>query len=408
MTTPVSVPTSERGYVSSGAGFGGWWGGLQDEHVPELAWPLSVGVYDRMRKSDAQVISALLAVKLPIERTTWRLDPNGSRPEVYAPLAEDLGLAVVGAEPAPQRRARDRFSWTEHLRLALLKLDFGHSVFEQVYRIDERGLARIRKLAPRLPRTIAAFNVARDGGLESIEQFDTRQAIPVDRLVVYTHNREGAAWQGQSILRPAWKAWFLKDPTLKTWVQTIDRNGMGVPVYEAGPDETDLTRGTELATGFRSGSNAGAALPNGAKLTLQGVTGDLPDAEPAVRYFDEQIARAVLAHFLNLGTQTGSWALGSTFADFFVQSLQAVAQQVADTATQHIVEDWVDINFGPAEPAPRIVFDEIGSQKQATAQALKLLVDAGILFPDRVLEEAVRQEHGLPAKGAAARSDVDI
>jgi hypothetical protein len=61
-----------------------------------------------------------------------------------------------------------------------------------------------------------------------------------------------------------------------------------------------------------------------------------------VRYFDEQIARAVLAHFLNLGTQTGSWALGSTFADFFVSSLQATAQQVADTATQHIVEDWVD------------------------------------------------------------------
>jgi hypothetical protein len=399
MTTPVAVPTSEIGYSSNPSGSQGWWGAMEDEHVPELRWPLSVGVFDRMRKSDAQVISALLAVKLPIERTTWRLDPNGSRPEVYGPLAEDLGLQVSGQEPKPVRRTKDRFSWSEHLRLALLKLEFGHSVFEQQYRYDEAaGIFRLRKLAPRLPRTISDWKVGRDGGLEAVQQHGVDKAMPVSRLVVYTHNREGGGWYGQSILRPAWKAWFLKDPTLKVWVQTIDRNGMGVPIYEAADGETDLSAGLAMAQGIRSGANSGAALPPGAKLTLSGVTGQLPDAEPAVRYFDEQIARAVLAHFLNLGTQTGSWALGSTFADFFVQSLQAVAGQIADTATQHIVEDWVDLNFGPDEPAPRIIFDEIGSQKQATAQALKLLVDAGIIFPDRVLEEAVRQEHGLPSK----------
>jgi phage gp29-like protein len=135
-------------------------------------------------------------------------------------------------------------------------------------------------------------------------------------------------------------------------------------------------------------------------MRLVAPEGHLPDAEPAVRYFDEQIARAVLAHFLNLGTQTGSWALGSTFADFFVQSLQATAATIADTATQHICEDWVDINFGLDEPAPRVVFDEIGTQQQATAQALKMLVDAGLIFPDRVLEEALRQSFGLPSKTA--------
>lgn len=405
----MTAPTSEIGYTSAGQGPGNWWQSLDDEHVPELRWPLSVGVYDRMRKGDAQVISALLAVKLPIERTTWRLDPNGSRPQVHEPLAEDLGLTVVGADPAPQRRTKDRFSWTEHLRLALLKLDFGHSVFEQLYRYDETsGLFRVRKLAPRPPRTIAAWNVARDGGLESIEQYDFGRPIPVDRLVVYTHNREGGGWWGQSILRPAWKAWFLKDPTLKVWVQTIDRNGMGVPVATAPEDETDIAPYETLAKGFRSGSNSGAGLPNGAKLELLGVSGQLPDAEPAVRYFDEQIARAVLAHFLNLGQQTGtgSYALGATFADFFVSSLQAVAQQIADTATQHIVEDWVDLNFGPDEPAPRITFDEIGSRQAATAQALKMLVDAGLIFPDRVLEEALRQQHGLPAKGGNGSVDV--
>jgi phage gp29-like protein len=136
-------------------------------------------------------------------------------------------------------------------------------------------------------------------------------------------------------------------------------------------------------------------VPFGADLVLRGVEGTLPDADPAIRYHDEQIARAVLAHFLNLGTQTGSWALGTTFADFFTLSLQTLAQQIADTATQHIIEDLVDANFGENEPAPRLVFDEIGSRQAATAEALKSLVDAGIVHPDQVLEETSRQQYGL-------------
>jgi phage gp29-like protein len=157
-----------------------------------------------------------------------------------------------------------------------------------------------------------------------------------------------------------------------------------------------MTAGKDMAAAWRAGEAAGSAVPNGADLVLRGVEGDLPDAQPAIDYHDSQIARAVLAHFLNLGTQTGSWALGTTFADFFTLSLQTLAQQIADVATQHIVEDLVDINFGESEPAPRLVFDEIGSRQAATAAAIKLLVDAGVIRPDQVLEDASRQQYGLP------------
>jgi hypothetical protein len=58
----------------------------------------------------------------------------------------------------------------------------------------------------------------------------------------------------------------------------------------------------------------------------EGCDGTLPSTDEPIRYHDEQIARAVLAHFLNLGTETGSWALGSTFANFFTDSLNAVAR----------------------------------------------------------------------------------
>jgi Protein of unknown function (DUF935) len=393
----VATPQTEIGYATTAAN---WWQHDETETTPELQWPQSVTIYDQMRKQDSQVVSVLRAVTLPVRRTPWRIEPAGAKARVTQFIADELGLPVVGKEPKAPPRVRDRFSWAEHLRLSMLMLPFGHMFFEQVYRVDPGGdRAHLRKLAPRMPRTLEEIKVADDGGLVSIKQYSNKtsapaRSIPVTRLVGYVHENEGD-WKGTSLLRPAYKNWLIKDRLLRVDAQTIERNGMGVPLYKGAEGEDDLSAGKRMATSWRAGEAAGAAVPNTADLVLRGVEGDLPQALPSIRYHDEQIGRAVLAHFLNLGTQTGSWALGTTFADFFVLSLQTLAQQIADTATQHIVEDLVDINFGPNEPAPRVVFDEIGSRQAATAAALKSLADAGLIDPDDVLKQAVRQQFGL-------------
>jgi len=407
VTAPVSAPTTEIGRAVDAST---WWARVKDEPTPELRWPLSVRVWDRMRRQDAQVASVLRAVTLPVRRTPWRIDPNGARDEVVELVARDLGLPIVGTDgPIPTARSRDRFSWPKHLRMALLSLPLGHMPFEQVYRVDEPrpGGVHLRKLAPRMPRTLTAINVADDGGLISIEQAGVGRPIPVERLVMYTNDQEGGNWLGSSLLRPAYKFWLLKDRMLRVQAATVERNGMGVPIYEGGPREKDLKKGEQIAKDHRAGESAGAAIPYQAKLTLQGVQGALPNADPVIRYYDEQIARNALGHFLNLGTQTGSWALGTTFADFFTLSLQTVAQDIADVANEHIVEDLVDVNWGVEEPAPRLVFDEIGSRSFATAEAIKLLVDAGALSRDQPLEQFLRQKFGLPARSDDELPPVD-
>lgn len=407
MTSAVSskkpvIPTHEIGYAQ--APNYNWWQ-YQDETTPELMWPQSISVYDSMRRTDAQVTSVLRAMTLPVRSTPWRIDPAGASDEVTEFVADNLGLPIVGAdEPKPPLRQQDRFSWDDHVRLALLMLPFGHMFFEQVYRVDGKGdRAFLRKLGPRMPKTIERIDVAEDGGLISITQYwtntDSRpQAIPVNRLVAYVHEKEGGNWLGQSILRPGYKNWLLKDRLLRVQAQTIERNGMGIPLYRGAENEapTAQAAGLAMAKAWRAGEAAGSAVPFGADLTLVGVSGTLPDAEPAVRYHDEQLGRAVLAHFLNLGTQTGSWALGTTFADFFTLSLQSLAMQIADTTNRHVIEDLVDVNWGPDEPAPRVVFDEIGSRQPATAQAITSLIQANVLTADARLEESLRQQYGLP------------
>ena len=401
MAPSATRPTSELGYASETDG--SFWS--TQETTPELRWPLSTRVYDQMRRQDSQVTAVMRAVTLPVRRTPWRLDPNGARPEVVAMISQDLGLPVIGGEdPLAKRvRSRGRFSWAEHLRLALLSMQFGHMFFEQVYRLDEDGRYRLHKLSPRMPQTISDIKVARDGGLISIEQYGVDSTgnaveIPVERLVAYTHERDAGDWVGSSILRPAYKNWLIKDRLLRVQTQTIERNGMGVPVYQAGSrdEQAQLDAGKKIATSYKAGAASGAALPWEAKLRLLGVEGNLPDAQPAITYHDNAMAKAVLAHFLNLDGKGGSYALASTQEDFFTLSLQTEAQYIADVANQHVVEDLVDANFGEDEPAPRIVFDEIGSRQDATASALKTLVDAGLLEADAPVRSAVRQGLGFP------------
>lgn len=414
----------ERGYQTAGtldgAAVYGWGTIAAETHEtnPDLLWPESINVFDRMRNEDSQVGSVLRAVQLPIRSATWFVDPNGARDEVVEFVAKDLGLPVKGKPLELPNRTRGKFSWAEHLRLALLEHPFGHSFFEQVYR-PEGNFLHLAKLAWRPPRTIADIKVARDGGLVSIIQDGLvgvnggkQIEIPVDRLVAYVNEREGASWLGKSLLRTAYKNWLLKDRELRVQAMTVERNGLGVPVYtgaaspdKASPEEraawekSEMDAGLKIAKSFRAGDAAGASIPNGATLRLAGVDGKLPDTDGPIRYHDEQIARAVLAHFLNLGTETGSWALGSTFANFFTDSLNAVAKHIADVTQQHVVEDLVDLNWGTDEPAPLITFAAIGSEAPATAESIKMLIDAGAIQPDDQLEAHLRAKYGLPVKG---------
>lgn len=411
----------------------GWASMIEEspETNPDLKWPKSNEVYDRMRREDPQVASIIAAVTLPLLESDWRLDGTGVRDEVTEHVATDLGLQIVGKEPKAPVRTKGRFSWEEHLRLAMLEIVFGHSVFEQVYEIDTFGRTRLQKLAYRPPRTISEFEVARDGGLVAIKQFGTGLAvapgvgrstyrpligegdvrIPVNRLVVYVNGREGGNWAGTSILRSAYKMWLLKDRTLRVQALAAERNGLGLPAYTTSPPPTDanveeytawvndeIAEGLKITKNARAGESAGLSMRNGAKFEFVGVTGKVPDLDKQIRYYDEQMGKAALTNFLNLGgdNSTGSYALGDTFENFFTKSLNASGRHIASVTQQHVVEDLVDANWGTAEPAPRIIPPRIGAEHPATAEAIRALLDSGALKYDRALEAHLRSQYGLP------------
>lgn len=416
---PKSPPITERGYVNPLGGLMSGWSQHADqfETVGDLLWPRSIQTYTRMVRDDSRLSSILQAISLPIRLTTWRIDPAGASEEVTRHIAEDLGLAIVGDdEQRPQHRAKGRFSWGSHLQQALTYLQFGHSIFERVYRI-ENGRVHLRRLAPRPQSTIAWWNVARDGSLVSIEQWPAglyatpgttvstpggpRSAISGDRLLVYVRDPDPGVWQGNSILRPAYKNYILKDELLRIEAAAARRHGIGVPAAWAPPEESNdpekVAEYQKAASAYQGGSSAGIGLPAEARFEILGPTGAPMDPRRAIEYHDHQMALVALAHFLNLDGKGGSYALASVQQNTFVQAVGAVADHIRETAQAWVVDDLVDWNYGTDEPAPKLVFDAIGSRQDATALALQQLVAAGLLTPDPRTEMFVRQLTGLPA-----------
>lgn len=416
MARPPAL-TTESGYVNPasvdpiaselGATMGVWWWDLH-EQVPDLVYPWSLKIFSRMYREDSRVRSMLSAISLPIRRTAWRIDPNGAEDEVVELVANDLGLPIVATDPqqTPKPRRPGGFSWDAHLAEALSCLRYGHAVMEQVYEFRD-GRFHLSKLAPRPQFTIRSWGVARDGGLDWIEQYvpagadsaGTAQRIDISRLVVYRNDPEPGVWIGQSLLRSGYKNWLLKDELMRIEAAAARRNGIGVPVATANENDSrdpkKMKNYESIATRFRGGMSAGAALPNGAKLEILGVQGNLPDLRQAIEYHDKQIALAGLAHFLNLD-KGGSYALASVQADTFVQSVQAIAEGVTDITNRHVVADLVDANFSIDAGCPLVVADEIGSRQDATAAALNLLIQAGLLDADPALKAFIRQNLGAP------------
>lgn len=418
MTTPGDAPTQELGYaagtVATGAGLSTHllYEGLED--TAELRFPMSSVVYDRMRRSDGQVSSVVRAMFGPILQQPRRLVGDDVDPGVmrFCQAQTGIGLPLE----ARRRRRRQGISYDAHLRDALLSLPFGLMPFEQVYEVAPPAagfedtaraplVAHLRKLAPRMPRTLIELRVARDGGLLGIVQAPppdrTATAgvfIPTERLVVYVNDKEGADWTGNSVLRAAYKHWLIKDALLRLGPMIVERNGMGVPVI-TGPPEA-RARGLAAARSFRAGSEAAMFLETGLSLTLVGVSGTTRDELPLVEYHDRAASRSLLAMFLDLGMTGGLGDAGvsRTFVDQFLMSLRAVIANLEETFTEHVLRDLVELNYGEDEPYPVLKFDPLSSEAPPTADALKALVEAHLLTPDLELEQEVRRRHQLPAR----------
>lgn len=409
------------------------WGYLTTPVTADVTEPVAwvgaqrVQTVNRMR-TDAQVDSLCNSVTMPVLRMSWTLNPNGARDEVVQQISTDLGVPIKGSND-PASRSRRRFKHRDHLEHALLALWYGHMFFEQVPDTENFDLARdgwrLRKLAPRMPHSIDRIHTAHDGGLAGITQIGyaspllpkrrglslvgtNEPQIPVTSLAAYVWKREGSNWAGRSMLRPLYRDWVLKDRALRVDSMKNERFGIGIPTATA-PVGGDPTQYAALAQAMRASEFGGVGLESGASVGIEGIRGTLPDVMASIRYYDESMARSFMAMVVQLGqTQTGSRALGETFADFFQMLVEAVANWYRDTTNEHVIEDLVDWNWGEDEQAPTLEWSYPQGEQTLAIAELVSMVQAGVIVMDPETERAVRQRTRLPQLPEAEEEEEEV
>lgn len=420
-----------------------WRGFLKtDEYVPELTGTRALDVYERMRRSDAMVKGALYAVKAPILSAEWTVRPGSSTPR--------------------DREIADRFAWNlfegmsmtwrDHLRQALTHLEFGFYVCEIVWALGDQPapttvlemqaahaledgerrlpgrrvfyvwsgtfaasvpMYKIKKLAPRLQRTVTFADLAPDGGIRTVKQqiwggeSARRVDIPVEKLLVFTHDKDGANWTGTSILRAAYRDWFLKDHKMRFQGIQAERHAIGIPVMKLPPgkdDPSNITRAENILMGVRTHERAYVVLPDGYEFSIVGMDeGRLLDLIPHLQYHDRQIAMAVLAPQLTLGANPeGSNALSNDQSSFFMLTEKAIAEHIADIHNRYLIPQWVRFNYGEVDALPQLEVGRIETRNlDKIWNALAIAAGQQLITPDDVLESRLREDAGLPPRDPA-------
>lgn len=391
-STPVKPGMTEIGETGTRI-FSGF---IREEYNAKLQGIQGIEIYDEMRRSDGTVQSVVAACTLPIRRASWMVEPVDDD-QVNIDIAEFVSFALFDGQS---------IKWNDIVRQALLCLPFGVMIFEKVFKIgtfNGKPMVMWDKFAPRLPRSILVWQ-QRDGS-EGVQQLKVQGGIvdiPMEKLIVIMNEREGNNWWGTSILRSAYKHWYIKNNLYKIDAIAAERQGLGIP-YVKMPEnytEEDRAKAETLMKNLRANEHAFIVEPHDYEIGFKDMMAKTnKDLDPAVSHHNREISKSVLAQFLDLGSgPTGSRALSTDQTDLFLDSEEAMANTLVD-AFNLAIKELVDLNFNNVEKYPKLSFAGISkTDVVALSTAYSAFVTAGAIKAGQNDEPYVRKLLGMPER----------
>lgn len=386
-----------------------------EEYLQDLRDTERADIFDKMKRSDTQVVMNLSAVKNPIKSAKWSIrNPD--------PDDEKLELMTEFVEHNVFHEMENPFS--KFLREALTMIEHGHSVFEMTHKVvfnhAKFGTYNgIKSLDWRSPRTIERWNLDPDTGrLKSIDQYaygdlDRLVNIPAEFLVLFTVNVEGSNYEGISMLRPCYGSWMRKQEYLKLNAIGIEKHAVPIPVVKiptgfSGQEGYDGL--IESLENYVVHENNYLIHPEGVEINLQTNTYDPEKVETSINNEDLRMTKAFLANFLELGTggSGGAYALSNDLSDFFLQGIEYLATEISEKFNRGVIKPLIDMNYGKQEKYPELVFTGIADKagKEFSAM-LNELTKSKVIKPDQELEDFVRDKMSLPKASLNDQRDVD-
>lgn len=374
-----------------------------EEYLYTLRGTERADLFDKMRRSDAQVKMLLSAVMGPILKSKWRVDPGNHEDPESVKDAELISHILFHDMDKP---------WLEFLREALALLTYGHSVFEVIDKVvidqpEYGSYNSIASFAFRSPRTIERWNLdPKTGNLASISQYaygdlDRLVDIPADFLLVFSLDKEGSNYEGISALRSIYGNWFRKNTYMKLNAIGIEKFAIPTPIVHVptGKDnQTQRSKLKEALEAYTTHQKNYLIIPEGWTVDLKTNTYDPQKVEIAIDNEDKRMAKAFLANFLELGMNGfGSQSLATDLSDFFMHSMDYVASIISSGINQTVIPRLVQLNRGPRSSYPKLCHSGISdTATKELAEVINAFANSGLIKGDDKLEEHIREAYGLP------------
>lgn len=411
-----------------------------EEYNNELLPPDSFKIYDRMAVSDPVVRATMLHMATPIKAAEWRIKP-ASDSDIDLEIAAFISENLFSWMQTP---------WAESMDDQLKYLRWGVAVLEEVWehrtvgweyrrpgegdpvQVAPRDVYTLRKMAPRLPRTIFRWiNDPHTGDLAIIQtrawksnpnnlmqgMFSTID-LPADKCLILSNEKVGDDWWGVSMLRGAYKPWWLLEAMQRVTAIGYERFYVGTPMARMNQNATDSQRRKMLQnlTEIRSGERASIvySASDGLDCEEEGKsTGTMgrsiwilqpdkspPDSVPWIRQLESNIFTSIMARFMDLGQrETGARATAEIQDDPFYLGLVAVANHIAETWNRGPIKRLVDANFPNVDKYPCLEPARIAPEDiPIIAAAAAAYAGVGFLTPDFTTEQWIRTQLNMPDK----------
>tara|TARA_Y100000593_G_scaffold94859_1_gene196685 strand:+ start:4225 stop:5772 length:1548 start_codon:yes stop_codon:yes gene_type:complete len=272
----------------------------------------------------------------------------------------------------------------------------GFSVTEKVWGQDSESRWVIKRYKTLPPETVT-FKMDKKGRMKQeaavIQNRYNRDSVklPARKVNIMCMNRKFGDPYGESILKPVYKNWYIKDWLMKFHSQFLENLGAPMLVGKTNRDTQDMNSALQSAK-----NSAVITLGDGEEVDMLESTKDGTSFENAIRYHDAQIMRGMLVPSLLIGQdeQMGSRALSEVHYEMFKLSRIGALQQQLRTIINRDIREMVRLNFGDFDMYPEITFKSWSrSDQQRLSKMITELVASGVLGPS---ERWIRQFLELP------------
>lgn len=410
-------------------------GYIREDPLVELSGLEGVRTYSDMRNNSSTIGACLYATEHLVRNVQWKFTPADSSDDAirYADLArgmlfEDLSMP-----------------WSLLLSEILSFLPYGWSMFEMVFKrrlgddppplpngmpglpsLFTDGLIGLGKLAPRSQDTLLRWELDDSGTLLGMHQLDPYGSpggrhvyLPYEKCLHFRPTSYKDNPEGRSILRTAYRDWYMVKHIQNTEGIGIERDLTGIPLIYGPPqwwnasaqpeDLAQLEMIKRIGKNVRQDEQVCLILPaifdqagnQLLKFELVSSPGTKQmNTDTIIQRYELRMTQSMLCDMIFLGHEdVGSFALASSKSTTQAMSLGGYLKVIKDEFNRRCIPVLWKLNALPPDMMPCLDHGDV--ETVDLTELSRFILSFGRVYNMNDLENHVRQLAGFPERPGA-------